>query len=88
MIGQYLPNNIENSYSAILQKILHLNQPYVQTQRSGNGSENWVVDEPAQHGSDATHRPFARWKNEILVCSDRGFDPGVRMSYRNRCLRT
>jgi hypothetical protein len=26
MIGQYLPNNNENSYSAILQKFLHLNQ--------------------------------------------------------------
>jgi hypothetical protein len=27
MIGQYLPNNNENSYSAILQNFLHLNQP-------------------------------------------------------------
>jgi hypothetical protein len=29
MIGQYLPNNNENSYSAILQKKLHVNQPWV-----------------------------------------------------------
>jgi hypothetical protein len=27
MIGQYLPNNNENSYNAILQNFLHLNQP-------------------------------------------------------------
>jgi hypothetical protein len=29
MIGQYLPNNNEKSYSAVLQKILHLKQPLV-----------------------------------------------------------
>jgi hypothetical protein len=27
MIGQYLPNNNEKSYSAVLQKILDLNRP-------------------------------------------------------------
>jgi hypothetical protein len=29
MIGQYLPNNNEKSYSAILQNFLHLNRPLV-----------------------------------------------------------
>jgi hypothetical protein len=29
MIGQYLPNNNEKSYSAVLQNFLHLNQPLV-----------------------------------------------------------
>jgi hypothetical protein len=29
MIGQYLPNNNEKSYSAVLQKNLHLNAAYV-----------------------------------------------------------
>jgi type IV secretory pathway TrbF-like protein len=28
MIGQYLPNNNEKSYSAVLQKILDLNRPF------------------------------------------------------------
>jgi hypothetical protein len=27
MIGQYLPNNNEKSYSVVLQNFLHLNQP-------------------------------------------------------------
>jgi hypothetical protein len=31
MIGQYLPNNNENSYSAILQNFLHLNPPLVES---------------------------------------------------------
>jgi hypothetical protein len=30
MIGQYLPNNNEKSYNAVLQKFLHLNQPLVE----------------------------------------------------------
>jgi hypothetical protein len=34
MIGQYLPNNNENSYSAILQKFLHLNQPLIKAKCS------------------------------------------------------
>jgi hypothetical protein len=29
MIGQYLSNNNENNYSAILQKFSHLNQPWM-----------------------------------------------------------
>jgi hypothetical protein len=32
MIRQYLPNNNEKSYSAVLQKFLHLNQPLVSMQ--------------------------------------------------------
>jgi hypothetical protein len=35
MIGLYLPNNNEKSYSVVLQKILHLNQPQV------NGFRLW-----------------------------------------------
>jgi hypothetical protein len=31
MIGQYLPNNNEKRYSAILPKISNLNRPYVYT---------------------------------------------------------
>jgi hypothetical protein len=33
MIGQYLPNNNEKRYSAILLKILHLNRPQVLARR-------------------------------------------------------
>jgi hypothetical protein len=38
MIGQYLPNNNEKSYSAVLQIFLHLNQPLVNEQNMASKS--------------------------------------------------
>jgi hypothetical protein len=53
MIGQYLPNNNEKSYSAILQKILHLNTAYI----------NEALLYPSNSAADNLDTSPAQWCN-------------------------
>jgi hypothetical protein len=49
MIGQYLPNNNEKSYSAILPKFLHLNTAIAEAPRGGTKKNPALSDTVEYH---------------------------------------